>query len=212
MEDAAFIADNGILLAVGPWKDLRKDWTGSITDLQERWSYQDWSTLMFISNTRTCLESYPPSRFYELGGSNGSTQRSWEPVQYQRSWLKGLEQQPCGTTIPLADTLSHHALLGCMAKPPKGPRLKILLEWIHTQDAPFLPSSMDRMQQTLTLADQWSDGLAGSSPHAPYTTTPSLGGTRQTVSESRKNLLGSSGRIRRRNLHFQEAMAHYSIG
>ena len=36
VEDAAFIADNGILLAVGPWKDLRKDWTGSITDLQER--------------------------------------------------------------------------------------------------------------------------------------------------------------------------------
>ena len=64
--------------------------------------------------------------------------------------------------------------LAAWRKPPKGPRLKILLEWIHTQDDPLPSSSMDRMQHTLTLADHWSDGLAGSSPHAPYTTTPSL--------------------------------------
>ena len=175
VEDAAFIADNGILLAVGPWKDLRKDWTGSITDLQER------VVLPGLVNPHVHLEY--TDMLGELPSQQGFTnwvdqmvqlKRSWEPVQYQRSWLKGLEQQiPCGTTT-LADTLSHHALLGCMAKPPRGPRLKILLEWIHTQDAPLPSSSMDRMQQTLTLADQWSDGLAGSSPHAPYTTTPSL--------------------------------------
>ena len=120
MEDAAFIADNGILLAVGPWKDLRKDWTGSITDLQER------VVLPGLVNPHVHLEY--TDMLGELPSQQGFTnwvdqmvqlKSSWEPVQYQRSWLKGLEQQ-----IPLRDDHSRrHPLAPCPA-------------WLHGENLP----------------------------------------------------------------------------
>ena len=94
----AFIADNGILMAVGPWKDLQ---TGRFHHRSER------VVLPGLVNPHVHLEY--TDMLGELPSQQGFTnwvdqmvqlKRSWEPVQYQRSWLKGLEQQiPCGTTL-----------------------------------------------------------------------------------------------------------------
>jgi len=205
IEDAALVFQGQHILEVAPWKDLKAHWQGPIEDLGER------VLLPGLINPHTHLEyTLMGDEFCGDVGAYAFTdwvdrivrlKSQWSINQFAQSWISGYQDQWQSGTTTLADTLSQFPLLEAITK-PDGPRLKCLLEWIHTEPGAVPPERIDRFKQALLSADHWGESPAGLSPHAPYTTTPDLWRTIDNHTELRH---------RCRSVHLAESRAELEL-
>ena len=172
--NGALVMQGNKILAVDEWTEVKQQFAGTIVDLGEQ------VILPGLINAHCHLEYTlmagkleRPTSFTSWIQSMIEQKSAWDEKAFKESWASGYQSLIQTGTTTVADTLSHPSRFD-PDNLPSGPRLFPFYEFIHLENNPLDASNLASCARHAALFEKTTTGKAGISPHAPYTTSPSL--------------------------------------
>ncbi len=169
---AVWVVD-GQIRAVGPWKTIQHSCSGPVLDLGECLLLPGWvNAHCHLDYTHMAGQLPMPRSFPDWIKCILTAKSGWNPDTYLNSWLSGARQLLESGTTTVANIESVPPILA-RARAATALRVHSYLELtgVRSQrsDADILAEALDALQQL-----PCTRGALGLSPHAPYSTRPSL--------------------------------------
>ena len=173
IEDGAVAIRDDRIVAVGPWRELSRDWSGPVEDLGEV------TVLPGLINAHCHLDYSdmagqlrPGLNFADWVKAITMLKGTWTPEDYRRSWLNGAKQLLESGTTSVVDIEAVPELLpDVLAATPLRVRSLIEMTGVKSRRSPAeILEEAERVIQRVGAGRS----SAGLSPHAPYSTVPEL--------------------------------------
>ncbi len=202
IEDGALAISDGIIRAVGPWRELRNEWPGPVEDLGEVIVMPGLvNGHCHLDYTDLAGELAPPREFADWIKSILAARSSWGFSEYAGSWLKGADQLRRHGITSVANIESTPEILAHVREVAPLRVFSFLeLTGIRSgRPAGELVGEALRIAEGLERVGRGAIGLA---PHAPYSTRSEL--VERVAREARQEGL-------RVTMHVAESLAEFDM-
>ncbi|MSU34486.1 MAG: hypothetical protein EXS36_05150 [Pedosphaera sp.] len=201
IEDGALVVSEGMIRAVGSWRDLRNEWTGMVEDLGEAIVVPGLvNGHCHLDYTDLAGQLAPPREFTDWIKSILAARSSWGFSEYASSWLKGADQLRRYGITSVANVESTPEILAHV-RAAVSLRVFSFLELTGIRSG---RSAAELVGDALYLMDALDlrRGAIGLSPHAPYSTRSDL--VERVAREARQEGL-------RVTMHVAESLAEFDM-
>ncbi|MFO1460593.1 MAG: amidohydrolase family protein [Verrucomicrobiota bacterium] len=173
LEDGAVLVSGGNIADVGAWSDLRRIHNGPVTDLGNVVLLPGLiNAHCHLDYTHMAGRLRPPKTFPDWIKSILAAKSEWDFSDYAASWLSGASQLLESGTTTVANIESVPELLtDCRAATPL--RVHSFIEMTGVRSGRNPEALIHEALRTFRSLDP-GIGAFGLSPHAPYSTTPTL--------------------------------------
>ena len=173
VEDGAVLVSQGRIRAVGRWEDLRTSGTGPVTDLGEVVLLPGLvNAHCHLDYTNLAGRLRPPRAFPDWIKAILSAKAEWAYSDFAASWLAGANQLlDSGTTTVGNIEAVRELLTDCRSATPL--RVHSFLEMTGVRSGRNPDAILHETLRAIHSLDPGPGGF-GLSPHAPYSTTPTL--------------------------------------
>lgn len=174
LDDGALVISAGRIVALGRWRDVRREHAGPVTDLGEV------LLLPGLINAHCHLDYThmaglfpPPKNFCDWIKSITVEKGLWSDAEFAASWRAGAKMLLRTGTTTVADVEAVPALLPAMwrATPLRVFSFLEMTGVRSRRDPKAILREAAAKIWSLPRGERWATGL---SPHAPYSTTPAL--------------------------------------
>lgn len=173
IEDGALAVFDGIIRAVGSWRDLRNEWTGAVEDLGEVIVMPGLvNGHCHLDYTDLAGQLAPPREFTDWIKSIMAARSSWGFSEYASSWLKGADQLRRHGITAVANVESTPEILAHV-RAAVSLRVFSFLELTGIRGNRTAGELVGDALRQVDALDR-GRGAIGLSPHAPYSTRSDL--------------------------------------
>lgn len=201
IEDGALAVSDGIIRAVGSWRDLRNEWTGAVEDLGEVIVMPGLvNGHCHLDYTDLAGQLAPQREFTDWIKSILAARSSWGFSEYAGSWLKGADQLRRHGITSVANVESTPEILEHV-RAAVALRVFSFLELTGIRSGRPAGELVGDALRRVDALDR-GRGAIGLSPHAPYSTRSDL--VERVAREARQEGL-------RVTMHVAESLAEFDM-